>query len=271
MAGKQVTKSTLLSMLSQIESFVMGGTMKKNLKLMIYTALMTAFVFVTTFSIKVPVPFTNGYIHMGDMCIFVSGVLLGPWYGAFAAGVGSMFADILGGYAHWALPTLLIKGVMGYLVGYFALEKPKQKWVLFGGMGIWLISLIAFLISVKKTDVGFLVEHVEELANVENVLTFLSTFSYQLIGAAIGMPLLSLLFFKLRDRYGISFGQLSGMLLAGIWMVLGYYVAAGIMYGSFLAPIFSIPWNIVQFGCGIILGFVILAGLKKANVKIEQK
>ena len=36
---------------------------------------------------------------------------MGPLYGGFAAGIGSAFADILGGYAFYAPATLLIKGL----------------------------------------------------------------------------------------------------------------------------------------------------------------
>ncbi len=240
--------------------------MRNDLKLLIYTALMTAFVFITTFIIKIPIPFTNGYIHAGDMCIFISGILLGPWYGAFAAGAGSMFADVLGGYAQWAIPTLVIKGIMGFIVGYFASEKRNQKHILAGALGIWFVSLIAFVFSIKSTDINFLASNVDELAGIDNVVAAISKLNYQLLGVAIIIPLITILFYLLKDKYGITFGQLSGMVIAGLWMVLGYYLAASVMYGSFIVPIFSIPWNIIQFVGGIVLGFVVLAGLKKANV-----
>lgn len=244
--------------------------MKTNLKLLIYTALMTSFVFIMTSVIKIPIPFTNGYIHAGDMCIFISGILLGPWYGAFAAGVGSMFADILGGYAQWALPTLIIKGIMGFIIGYFASEKRNQKHVLIGALSIWFVSLIGFVVSIKGADVNFLISNVDELSGVENVIAAISKLNFQLLGVAIVIPVITIAFYLLKDRYGISFGQLSGMIIAGLWMVLGYYVAAGLMYGSFIVPIFSIPWNIIQFVGGIVLGFVILAGLKTAKIDYKS-
>lgn len=227
---------------------------------------MTAFVFITTFIIKIPIPFTNGYIHAGDMCIFISGILLGPLGGAFAAGVGSMFADVLGGYVHWAIPTLIIKGVMGFIVGYFASEKRNQKHILAGTLSIWFVSLIAFVLSIKSTDINFLASNVDELSGINNVVAAISKLNYQLLGVAIIIPLVTIVFYLLKDKYGITFGQLSGMIIAGLWMVLGYYLVASVMYGSFIVPIFSIPWNIIQFVSGIVLGFVILAGLKKANV-----
>ena len=40
------------------------------------------------------------------------GWLLGPWWGAAAGGIGSMLADLLLGYGHYAPGTLIIKGAM---------------------------------------------------------------------------------------------------------------------------------------------------------------
>ena len=76
---------------------------------MVLTAIMTALVFIATFSIKIPVPLTQGYIHIGDSMIFIAVLVLGWRYGAFAAGIGSAMADLFGGYPHWILPTLIIK------------------------------------------------------------------------------------------------------------------------------------------------------------------
>ncbi len=94
---------------------------------MIYTGLMTALVLIATLFFKVPVPFTNGYVHLGDSMIFVAAIVLGWKGGAFAAGVGSAFADIIGVYAHWALPTLIIKTLMGAIVGLCILQKNRKS------------------------------------------------------------------------------------------------------------------------------------------------
>ena len=41
--------------------------------------------------------------------------LLGPWYGLFAAGIGSGLADLLAGYAHYVPGTFLIKGLVALI------------------------------------------------------------------------------------------------------------------------------------------------------------
>lgn len=244
--------------------------MKGNLKILIYTALMTAFVFITTSAIKIPVPFTNGYIHAGDTTIFLAGMLLGPWYGAFAAGVGSGLADFLGGYAHWVIPTLIIKSTMGFLIGYFSSEARNQKHVLWTTMGVWFIALIGFVFTIRNTNLNMILQNVENVSSLEVASEMAEKLNWQLLIVAIGLPILGALLFKLKRKYGVSFNQLVGMMVAGIWMVLGYYVAAGIIYGNFMVPIFSIPWNIVQFAIGAILAFIISSGLDKANINYNS-
>ena len=79
----------------------------------VFTALVTA----ATLLIRIPVPATQGYINLGDAVVIAAGLLLGPRTGLIAGGIGSALADWLGGYAHWAPFTLIIKGLEGFLVG----------------------------------------------------------------------------------------------------------------------------------------------------------
>lgn len=84
------------------------------------TALISALVTVSTMIIQIPIP--SGYIHGGDTIIIFAAVFFGPFYGAVAAGIGSMLADILSGYAFWAFPTLIVKSVMALIIGYIAYQ-----------------------------------------------------------------------------------------------------------------------------------------------------
>ena len=79
-----------------------------NTNKIVLTGLMMCLVTVATMFIKVPVPFTQGYVHLGDSMIFLSVLVLGKRNGVIAAGVGSALGDILGGYAFWAPWTLII-------------------------------------------------------------------------------------------------------------------------------------------------------------------
>ena len=77
-------------------------------KKLIFAALFAALTCVATMIIKVPTP-TMGYIHPGDSIVLLSGFLLGPLYGGLAAGIGSMFSDLFGGYFSYAPATFVIK------------------------------------------------------------------------------------------------------------------------------------------------------------------
>lgn len=44
---------------------------------LVMTAMMICLVLVATFSIRIPSPFTQGYVHLGDTMVFLSVLLLG--------------------------------------------------------------------------------------------------------------------------------------------------------------------------------------------------
>lgn len=81
------------------------------------SGLMAALVVVGTMAIRIPTP-TKGYIHIGDSVVYLCGIILGPLYGAVAAGLGSFLADILAGYVVYAPATLVIKFLDAMLVGF---------------------------------------------------------------------------------------------------------------------------------------------------------
>lgn len=101
-------------------------------------AMLAALICVLTFTVKIPVPATNGYTHLGDCMIFTGILLLGWRKGAPAAAVGAAMSDLLGGYVQWMLPTFLIKGAMALIMG-LALEKLlgrfKHGWIMAAALG----------------------------------------------------------------------------------------------------------------------------------------
>ena len=109
------------------------------------TALMTCLVLVATMSIRIPSPFTQGYVHLGDSMIFLSVLLLGRNGGTVAAGLGSGLADLLGGYGMYAPWTLLIKGLMAFIMGVFIdamVKKEKKQLSLFGMPVIEIVGMV---------------------------------------------------------------------------------------------------------------------------------
>lgn len=95
-------------------------------KKIVYSALLASLITVATMVIHIPSPL-NGYIHLGDGLVLVSGILLGPIAGAASAGIGSMMADLLSGYAFYAPATLIIKALASFGAGYLY-QKLTKKW-----------------------------------------------------------------------------------------------------------------------------------------------
>ena len=81
---------------------------------LVFTALMTALVFVATYLPHIPIPL--GYAHLGDAVIFLLALLAPRRSALVAACIGSALADLLGGFAIWIVPTLIIKFVMAEIV-----------------------------------------------------------------------------------------------------------------------------------------------------------
>jgi len=88
-------------------------------------AIFAALTCVLTMTIDIPVPATGGYINIGDFIVMLTGLMFGPIIGGLAGGIGSSLADIFLGWPLYALPTLIIKGLEGFVVGI--ISNPKKE------------------------------------------------------------------------------------------------------------------------------------------------
>lgn len=84
-----------------------SGKSMLNVRLIAFTAMFAALVTVATAFIKIPTAL--GYQHPGDSMVYLAACVLPGPYGIIASGIGGALADILSGYANWALPTFIIK------------------------------------------------------------------------------------------------------------------------------------------------------------------
>lgn len=118
--------------------------MMKNIKQLVIAAMFCSLCLLMTLVIQIPSPM-NGYVHLGDCIVLLSGFLLPSLNGAFAAGIGSALADVFSGYTHYALATFIIKFLMSITAHgiYHALqEKTKNT------LSLLLSSVIATCIMV---------------------------------------------------------------------------------------------------------------------------
>lgn len=67
-----------------------------------------------------------------------------------------------------------------------------------------------------------------------------------------------------KGREGNNFTwNLISVIIAGVWMIAGYYISEVILYGNWVAPIASIPGDITQLVIGAVIGLPFSKVLKR--------
>ncbi len=108
----------------------MNGSRRKSkvLKLCI-TAMMAALVFAGS-NLDITIPAIVGFsrFHLGNVLCALSGILLGPWWGALAAGVGSALFDVFDPVHITEAPiTFITKGIYGLVAGLIFFKVFKRR------------------------------------------------------------------------------------------------------------------------------------------------
>lgn len=83
----------------------------ESLRLLVLSAVFAAMTTVLTYFVKIPTA-GGGYIHLGDSIIYLAACILPTPYAMLSAGIGGGLSDLFGGYAHYILPTFIIKALL---------------------------------------------------------------------------------------------------------------------------------------------------------------
>jgi len=158
--------------------------------LLVVDAMFIALVFVATWLINIRLPLvgSGGLIHMGNVPLFIAGMLFGKRTGATAGAFGMALFDLMSGWTAWAPFTFVIVGAMGYSVG---------------------------LVEEKKPFKTMMANHV------------------------------------------------SAVIMAMMIKIIGYYFAEVILYGNWIAPLGSIPGNLIQVGFAGIVVLLFIEPLRR--------
>mgnify|MGYP001070812536 FL=1 len=233
------------------------------------TAVFTALVTTATVAFSVYVPATRGYFNIGETAVYVTALLFGPLVGAFAGGVGSMFADLLLGFPHYAPGTLLIKSCEGAIVGFLSRQTPRSishtQWKI-------LILLAALLVSflVGYVGISYYAGSVEAsigspatgymTANLVIPYAFWITLGIVALGSIIYVG------FRYDPRLGILvFSVLAG----GLEMVAGYFLYEQLLLG--VAAIAEVPVNIGQMTVGLIVSIPVVRAVWARMPSIKKE
>lgn len=102
---------------------------KTSAREIVLNGVLIALVFVATYFIQIRLPFAanGGLIHMGNIALFTIAVLLGARRGAMAGAFGMALFDIVSAWTAWAPGTFVVRGVMGFIIGYIFEKGLPQK------------------------------------------------------------------------------------------------------------------------------------------------
>lgn len=122
------------------------NTQSKTMRIVL-AGLFAALTCVATMIIRIPT--FKGYVHIGDCMVIASGVILGPVVGGLAAGIGSMLADLLGGYYVFSVATFVIKfgAAFGAGIVFSAFWKVFKKYSLPGTVLAGLASEVIVVLG----------------------------------------------------------------------------------------------------------------------------
>ncbi len=97
--------------------------MKKTTKNICFAAMFAAMIFGLTM-LHVPIG-AGGYIHVGDAVIYVTAMLMGGPWAFISAAIGAACADIVSGFAVYAVPSAIIKILIA--VPFVLISKKQSK------------------------------------------------------------------------------------------------------------------------------------------------
>ena len=164
-------------------------------KRIVFTALMAALTVAgSALRITIPVDIAGTTsFHLGNIMCALGGILLGPWYGALAAGLGSAIYDMLNPlYISEAWITFLTKAVYGLAAG---LVCRKPGWNYARATAATVAGALAYAaLYLAKTYFysGLLLKGLTAQAAALTVVTKLPATAFNAIIAIVFAPMLAI-------------------------------------------------------------------------------
>ena len=219
------------------------------------TALMTALVAILTAAFQIYVPFTYGYFNFGEVGVYITAILFGPIVGAVAGGVGSMLADIMTGFLHYALATLVIKGAEGFLVGYLSWafrDRFSSKMLRYLGLVLGFgLATCLIVIGVLRFSGEIQWSGGSEVVPWWLIPFFLPSWVWIVFGIVFGAMTVYITYhYQPKAAWNAT-----AMLLGGSIMITGYFLYQLLIFQY--AAFAELPFNFMQAIIGIMIALPI--------------
>ena len=223
-------------------------------------AIFTALTAVATISFSVSVPATRGYFNVGETMVYVAALLFGASIGGLSAGLGSMIADLVLGYAVYAPATLIIKGLEGTIVGFLASRNPYRK---LSPRSCKFLSIVA---AISFAFIMYLIRSTYYSGKMEILLAWpILSLEFEVNIPNLFWMILSviaaitILYISLKQDPYLSW-QIISILIGGSVMVIGYFLYQQLILG--VVAIVEIPINIGQMMIGAIIAIPLVRAIR---------
>lgn len=115
-----------------------------SIQFIVVTAIFIAltYIFTAFINVRLPIVANGGLIHLGNVPLFIGAIIFGKKTGMIAGGIGMGLFDLLSGWTLWAPFTLVIVGLMGFVVGKITEKEEHQKFV-------WYVVAIIAACAIK--------------------------------------------------------------------------------------------------------------------------
>lgn len=122
---------------------------QSHVKFLTLTAMsiVLVYVFTSVVNVRLPIAANGGLIHLGNVPLFVAAILFGKKTGALAGGIGMGLFDLLSGWTLWAPFTLVIVGLMGYVVGAMTERHKKFPFYILAIAAACVIKIVGYYLA----------------------------------------------------------------------------------------------------------------------------
>ena len=188
----------------------MATTTRPSTRRIVVTALMAALTVAgSALRITIPVDIAGTTsFHLGNIMCALSGILLGPWYGALAAGLGSAIYDMMNPlYISEAWITFLTKAAYGLATGT-VICLGKKPWTYPRAIGATVAGALTYAaLYLAKTCFysGMLLKGLPLDAAALTVVTKLPATTFNIIVAVVFAPMLAVSIRRALEQNRLSF------------------------------------------------------------------
>lgn len=219
-------------------------------------AVFAALVCIATIIFRIEVPATSGYFNIGETIIYITAILFGPLVGAFAGGLGSAIADMIG-YPIFAPGTLVIKGFEGAIVGFLNkkmfTKTSKFNWRIFTTvLGVIVGVLLAITGSIYYHGDVNLYLGIPPPTN-PTLTVFVFPEIWYFLGGIVAIVIV-FIGFKIEPELGRA---ILSTIAGGLEMVAGYFLYEQLVLSNPAAIVEVVP-NIGQMLIGLIVAIPIV-------------